>query len=352
MQGWSLFTADRHTEAPRHRENPRFSSPCLSASVCRELDRRHFLKTVFGGLLGSLVLPRRSTALPAGSALQAGLPPQTGITALTDRLSLLTAGGTNVLALATADGLVLVDSGTPQLVDSLIGSLQQLPQGGRVATLFNTHWHSQNTGANERLRQSGAAIVAHQNTRLWMATPTWMPAEDRYRSPRPQSAHPTETFYADRSMKTGNERIDCGYLIEAHTSGDIYVFFRESNVLAAGDVVSPSRDPELDYFTGAWIGGRVDAMDRLLSLSDDQTRIVPGYGPVMSRAELQAERDVMKTLYDRTVERVRQGETAEDMFEAGVMSGLARTWKDPQRFLYDLHKGLWAHHNKLSPDVV
>ena len=81
-------------------------------------------------------------------------------------------------------------------------------------------------------------------------------------------------------------------------------------MLAVGDVASPARDPELDYFTGAWIGGRVDAMDRLLALSDDRTRIVPGYGPVMSRAELQAERDMMKTIYDRTVDRVREGDDA------------------------------------------
>ena len=65
-------------------------------------------------------------------------------------------------------------------------------------------------------------------------------------------------------MNAGGERIDYGYLIEAHTSGDIYVFFRESNVLAVGDVASPARDPELDYFTGAWLGGRVDAMTRLV----------------------------------------------------------------------------------------
>ena len=131
-------------------------------------------------------------------------------------------------------------------------------------------------------------------------------------------------------MTAGGERIDYGYLIEAHTSGDIYVFFRDSNVLAVGDVASPARDPELDYFTGAWIGGRVDAMDRLLALSDDSTRIVPGFGPVMTAPSCKAERDMMKTIYDRTVDRVREGDYADDMLKAGVLNGLARTWKDPQ----------------------
>jgi cyclase len=303
------------------------------------LDRRQLLTGVVGGLLGSLLVPR-------GAAAQ-----QAGLVALNDRLSLLTTGGTNVLALSSADGLVMVDSGSPELRDALIGSVRPL-SGGRVATVFNTHWHTENTGANDILRQGGAAVVAHENTRLWMATPTWLPAEDRYRPPRPKDAHPTKTFYVDGSMSAGPERIEYGYLIEAHTSGDIYVFFRDSNVLAVGDVASPTRDPELDYLTGAWIGGRVDAMDRLLKLSDEKTRIVPGYGAVMTRADLKAERDVMKTIYDRTVDRVRQGDYVDDMLKGGVMNGLARTWKDPKTFLYAVHKGLWAHHNKLDPNVV
>jgi cyclase len=309
------------------------------------IDRRQLLTGVIGGLLGSGLLPRRS------AAQQSDVAQQTGLVALNDRLSLVTSGGTNVIALSTADGIVIVDSGTPELVDSLMGSLRQL-SGGRVATVFNTHWHVENTGANEALRRDGATIVAHENTRLWMTTPTWIPAEDRYRPARPPSAHPNKTFRVDGSMSVTAERIDYGYLIEAHTSGDIYVFFRDSNVLASGDVASPSRDPELDYFTGAWLGGRVDAMDRLLALSDASTRIVPGYGAVMNRADLQAERDMMKTVYDRAADRVRQGDDAADMVKAGVLNDLPRTWKDPHRFLYDVQKGLWAHHNKLAANVV
>jgi len=294
--------------------------------------------TTLAGVVGGLASPRQSIA-------------QSGVTPLHDRLSLLTTGGTNVLALSTPDGLIVVDSGTPDRAGLLSGSLKQL-SGQGVTTLFNTHWHTENTGANEVLGMSGATIVAHENTRLWMSTPTWIPAEDRYRPPRPRKAQPNKTFRVDGSMTAGSERIEYGYLIEAHTSGDIYVFFREANVLAVGDVASPVRDPELDYFTGAWIGGRVDAMDALLALSNDTTRIVPGFGPVMTRAQLKTERDMMKTIYDRTVDNVREGDDADDMLKAGVLNGLPRTWKEPRKFLYDVNKGLWAHHNKLSPNVV
>jgi glyoxylase-like metal-dependent hydrolase (beta-lactamase superfamily II) len=303
------------------------------------LDRRQLMTRIVGAVIAGLAAPRRGAA-------------QVTTTALADGLSLLTSGGTNVLALSTPEGLVLVDSGAPDRIDALIAELKALSGGGSVRTVFNTHYHPENTGANEVLRQGGATIVAHENTRLWMATPVWNPAEDRYRQPRPVAAQPTQTFRREASMAAGGERLEYGYLIEAHTSGDIYVRFSSANVLAVGDVVSPTRDPELDYFTGAWIGGRVDAMDRLLALCDDGTRIVPGFGPVMTKAELKTERDVMKTVYDRTVDQVREGDDATDMLKAGVLNGLARTWKDPQRFLYDVQKGLWAHHNKLSPNVV
>ena len=295
-------------------------------------DRRHFLKTALGGMLA---FPR--LALSRQSA---------GLIKLNETLSLVTGVGTNVLALNTGDGMVLVDSGAAQYSAALMAA------ASRVHTVFNTHFHLENTGSNEALNRTGAKIIAHVNTRQWMATPYWIPAEDRYEKARPKAAHPTETFYTSGSLKAGNEWIDYGYLIAAHTSGDIYVFFKNSNVLAVGDVASPVRDPELDYFTGAWIGGRLDAMDRLLKLSDDKTRIVPGFGPVMSRAELSAERDLMKTIYDRAVDRVREGDSPEDMLQAGVMKGLTRTFNDPKKFIYDLHKGLWAHHNKLAPNVV
>ncbi|HXD73635.1 MAG TPA: MBL fold metallo-hydrolase [Vicinamibacterales bacterium] len=288
------------------------------------MDRRQFLVTGFGAMAGSVI--------PSVVRAQA------------DRVTVLTAGGTNIVALRDGNSTVLVDSGGT-------GSEREV-SAERVVTLFNTHYHADNTAGNERLRASGAEIVAHVNTKLWMSTPVWIPAEDRYRQPRPAGAQPTKTFYTNGSMTAGGEHIEYGYLIDAHTSGDIYVFFRDANVLAVGDVASPVRDPELDYLTGAWLGGRVDAMTKLLSLADANTRIVPGFGPVMTRAQLQAERDVMKTIYDRAADRIRQGDDANDMLEWGVLKDLPRAWKDPKKFLYDVQKGLWAHHNKINPNVV
>jgi glyoxylase-like metal-dependent hydrolase (beta-lactamase superfamily II) len=185
-----------------------------------------------------------------------------------------------------------------------------------------------------------------------MSADYWVPLEDRYERARPEAARPTEIFETTGSLEAGAEQIDYGYLQMAHTSGDIYVFFRTSNVIAVGDVASPVRDPELDYYTGGWIGGRVDAMDTILTLTNDETRIVPSYGPVMTRAEFSAERDMMEVVRARLFTQVREGKGPEEMLEAGLLEGLARTWQDPYKFLYDAAKGLWAHHSKLDRNVV
>ena len=268
---------------------------------------------------------------------------------LTDKLSVIDGDGTNVVAFSFADGFVLVDSGAPKSGDKIMAALGS---NAKVRTLFNTHYHVDQTGNNEMFSAAGAKIIAHEHTRKWMSTDYWVPDENRYEKARPKAARPTETFQTTGTFKAGTEQIDYGHLPLAHTDGDIYVFFKTSNVLAVGDVASPLRDPALDYFTGAWIGGRMDAMDTILKLSNEQTRIVPASGPVMTRAEFNAERDMMEEVRSRVWKRTLQGESPKEMLEAGVLNGLPRTWKDPFKFLYDAAKGMFAHHNKLDPSVV
>jgi len=268
------------------------------------------------------------------------------------RIAILDSGGANVVAFSATDNLVLVDSGAPGSSAQLDAALKTFAPNGRVQTLFNTHYHLDQTGNNETFSAAGAKIIAHERTRQWMSTDTWVPDQDRYEKARPKAAWPTQTFLTTSSMRAGSETIEYGYLTLAHTSGDIYVHFRDSNVLAVGDVASPLRDPALDYFTGAWIGGRVDAMDVLLKISNDQTKIVPAYGVAMTRAQLKAERDVMEEVRVRLFNKIREGAGPKDMMEAGLLNGLSRTWKDPYKFLYDASKGLWAHHNKIDPNVV
>ena len=301
------------------------------------LNRRDVLK----GALGAFAAWTSSGVLSAQRAA--------GGVRLTDQMALVDGGGSNVLAFLTGEGYVLVDGGAPKSFDKVMASLGA---NAKVHTLFNTHHHLDQTGNNERFSTEGTKIVAHKRTLEWMSADHWIQADERYERARPKAARPTETFLTTGSLQTRGEQIHYGHLTLAHTNGDIYVHFRNANVLAVGDVASPLRDPALDYVTGAWIGGRVDSMDVLLTLANEQTRIVPAYGPVMSKAEFKAERDVMEEVRKRLFDQVREGDGPKDMLERGVLKGLARTWNDPHKFLYDAAKGLWAHHDKLGPNVV
>ena len=166
-----------------------------------------------------------------------------GVRRITDKVTIVDGGGSNVLVFSAADGFVLVDGGAPNSRDQVIAALQSLVPGNKVQTLFNTHHHTDQTGNNESFSAAGAKIIAHKRTLEWMSADHWVEAEERYEKARPKAARPTETFLTTGSLKTGGEQIDYGYLTLAHTNGDIYVFFRTANVLAVGDVASPLRDP-------------------------------------------------------------------------------------------------------------
>ncbi len=319
-------------------------------------DRRSVLKAGLGGfaamasvplvagLAGCQQVSTRQAPGPTAAARKISLTSEK----LGERVTLIAGAPGNLVALASDDGAVLVDSGA---VDAARAVKTQLA-GAKVHTLFNTHYHADQTGGNALFGKDGAKIHSHVITRQWLSTDYYVPGEDRWIKALPEAARPTETFRQKGEMKAGAERIEFGYLLEAHTRGDIYVFFRDSNVLAVGDVASPVRDPAHDWYAGGWLGGRVDAMDDLLELANDETRVVPAYGPVMTRAQLQAERDLMLKLYDRLTKLTTQGNSAQDMLEAGVLNDVGRTFEDPYRFLYDVAKSNWAHYTNFGGNIV
>jgi cyclase len=305
------------------------------------LDRRELLKSALAG----------TVALGFPSLLR-GQTANNAVNRLTDKFAILDGGGTNVVAFSASDGLVLVDSGAPKNGDKLLAALKTFAPNAKVNTVFNTHYHLDHTGNNETFSALGAKVIAHDRTRQWMSNDYWLPDEERYEKARPKAAWPTQTFFNTGSMKAGGAQVDYGYLVSAHTSGDIYVHFKDANILVVGDVASPVKDPELDWITGGWIGGRVDAMDLLLKISNEQTKFVSGSGPVMTQADFKAERELMEEVRKRLFKQIREGEGPKEMLEGGVLKGLARTWNDPYKFLYAAARGLWGNHNKLDPNVV
>src|SRR5262245_6983744 len=186
------------------------------------MDRRFFI----AGLVSAPLLGCQTTPSAQKSALTTEK--------LTERVSVISGAPGNVIVLTTSDGAVLVDSGSA----ALAGAVKKSLAGAKVRTLFNTHYHADQTGGNELFGKAGAEIHAHIITRQWLSTDYYVPADDRWIKALPKAAWPAKTFRDKGELKAAAETIEFGYLLEAHTRGDIYVFFRDSNVLAVGDVAS------------------------------------------------------------------------------------------------------------------
>ena len=305
-------------------------------------DRRNFLK-------GALLLAAGGVITPFA---RAATKPVATSTSLAKGLTLISGVGANVLALDAEDGLLLIDSGAAAEAATLRSQLRALAGRGRVKTLVNTHWHPEQTGSNEAFGKAGAQIIAQEKTRQRLSVDLYRPNLDRYVKALPAAGRPTKGFYTGETLQAGGETLELGYLLEAHTDGDCYVYLRNANVVAAGDALSPDRDPVLDWYGGGWLGGRIDAIDVLLKLGNDATRYVPAQGPVATRAQLTTERAFLDGAYTRMTELLRKGYSAKDMLDADVFKGLPRTLVDPQTFASDAFKGLWAHHNTISHDIV
>jgi glyoxylase-like metal-dependent hydrolase (beta-lactamase superfamily II) len=255
-------------------------------------------------------------------------------------------GEANVVAHTSASGVLLVDGASTKASDALIEIVASLPGTGPVHTLFNTHWHPDQVGLNERIGKAGKAIVSHENTRLWLTTDvTW--SWNGRRFPRlPKIAQPNKTFYTSGTLDSG---IRYGHVPDAaHTDGDTYVFFPKQNVLAAGDVVSNQGWPVVDWATGGWIGGLAGGLQRLQTLVNDETRIVPGRGAVLGPAELKAQAEMYATIYTRLTALLNKGLGPAEAVAARPTKEFDARMGDPDEFVRRAFESLWAY---LSPDA-
>ena len=312
------------------------------------LTRRHLLKGVVGGAAG-LVLgaSQRVSAAAAQAVSGSTVLGNSAVQRLADDLFVLQLPGeANVIAHTTAAGVVLIDGGSAKASDALMKTIGELPGGGQVQTLFNTHWHPEQTGLNEALGKAGKTIIAHENTRLWLSTDiTWSWNGQRFKR-LPKIAQPNKTFYTTGQLDSG---IRYGYIPDAaHTDGDMYVYFPTQNVLVVGDAVSNQGWPVVDWQTGGWIGGIAGATQRLQTLANDQTRIVPGRGPVMSLADLKVQATMYATIYDRLTTLLNKGRGPSEAVAAKPTKEFDAQMGNPDEFVRRAFESLWAY---LSPDA-
>jgi cyclase len=258
---------------------------------------------------------------------------------------MLTGAGGNVGLSAGDDAVFLVDDQFAPLTSRIEAAIAKVTKKP-VRFVVNTHWHFDHTGGNENLGKAGALIVAHENVRKRMSVEGFIEFLGMKTRPDPKEALPVVTFTRDVTFHLNGDEIHVMHVPNAHTDGDALVHFRKSDVIHMGDVFFNKLYPFIDTSSGGRVEGVVTALERALEMAGPSTKIIPGHGPLATRADLQAYRDMLATVSGRIREHVRAGRSLEAVQAAKPTAEFDAAWGkgflNPARFTEMLYKNLQA----------
>jgi len=294
------------------------------------LSRRGFLGAG-AATLGAALLPSLAARSQAAAQIR---------TTDLGGLFLLHGAGCNVLALRGDQGALLVDGGLAANAEALLRAVFSATGNDKVHTLLNTHWHPEATGANELVGRGGGKIFAHEKSAMYLRNRVSSAAFEGRRAALPEAAWPTETTRAEGSLEFAGRKIDYGYLPAAHTDGDLFVHFPQSNVLAVGGVVAAAAWPLIDYRNGAWLGGRVRAVERLAGLVKPDTRVVPADGALLTGRDIVRQRDIYDELFVTMIGYMNKGFGAEDVVATNPLKEHGAEFGDPSAFLDGAYRSM------------
>jgi len=207
-----------------------------------------------------------------------------------------------------------------------------------VKCVIDTHWHFDHTDNNAPLHAAGATILAHENTKKRMAEPhdlpvlyiehqtVYSPASGLHFDPSPEEALPQQTFAVSYKLQANGETLALQHVAPAHTDSDIYVHFEKANVIQMGDLFFNGIYPFIDSSTGGKTTGMIAAADKILSLADNDTKIVAGHGPLANKAELTKFRDMLVTSRDRVEKLKSAGKSAQEAVAEKPFADLDTMW--------------------------
>ena len=231
------------------------------------------------------------------------------------------AGGNVTIAVGT-DGVIMVDSEFAPMHDKLKAAIAKVTDKP-VKYLVNTHYHGDHTGGNALMEKDGATIVADANVTNRLEHP--LPGlNGQTPPPAPKEALPAKTFKTKMTLKEGGRTAVLTHVANAHTDGDTYVYFPDANVLATGDIVGSTRFPNIDVRSGGGIKGMIAAVNVFLKLAKDDTKIVPGHGTLMTKADLQNYRKVLMTARDTVAKLKKEGMSEDQVAAAKPLAALGK----------------------------
>lgn len=288
------------------------------------------LSQVFpGALIGATPRFMQQGGAAAGDALAAArarfgkVPIES--TKLSESLTLLQGPGGNVVVLSGKDGKLLVDTFTQLAWDRFKNTLDEISKAP-VKLAIDSHWHWDHTDNNANVRGAGATLIAHENTLKRLTEMHDLDVIGLHFDPSPENALPQKTFKESYQMNFSGEHVALGHLAPAHTDSDIYIHFQKANVLHMGDVFFNGIYSYIDKDTNGSIGGMIAGTTKMLAMVDNDTKIVPGHGPLGNKADLRKFRDMLVTVRARVQKLKSSGKSLEAAVAAKPLADLDPVW--------------------------
>ncbi len=251
---------------------------------------------------------------------------------------MIAGAGANISVQIGSDGVVLVDAGSEGASDRVVAAIKKLTDKP-TRYVIDTNADPDHVGGNGKLAKAGltiftnalgnanfgnamtnggaASILAHDSILKRMSAPTGKT------SSFPVESWPTEAFLRKRwYIRMNDEPIEIIYQPAAHSDADSFVFFRKSDVVAAGDVLDTTRFPVIDVARGGSIQGEIDALNRLIDLAVPPgpfiyegvgTYVIPGHGRPCEQLDVVDYRDMVVVVRDVIADLIKQGKTLDQI---------------------------------------
>jgi len=273
-------------------------------------DRREFVKALVAGGAG-LTLSTRAFGQGGRGPAPLAAPK------IADRVSVVSGAGGNIGVIVGRDGVMMIDGGTANRAGDVAKAVNDV-NPGMVQVLFNTHYHFDHVGSNERLGMNGVRIVAHENVKKRLGVTFDDPAMGRKMEALLPAGQPTETFADGGRMTFGQDTLEYTHTPLAHTDGDAFIFIPTSNVIHTGDLLWIGRYPVIDYTVGGSLASMAAALDRVDRIGDAGTRIIPGHGGQagVTKADMRRTREIWLEINKRLEDHAKQGHAIDQVIAA------------------------------------
>ena len=232
------------------------------------------------------------------------------------------AGG-NLGLLVGDEAVVLIDDSMPQFLDKMQHSIKDVTERP-IDYVLNTHLHGDHTGNNAAMNDSGAHVVAHENVRQRLIK-KGVKAGDTMK-PAPKNTLPVITFHEALHLYFNEQPMHIVHMPHAHTDGDSVIYFKKANVIHAGDVFFNGRFPFIDRDSGGSVDGYLAGQKRIYEMANDQTQIIPGHGPLASRADLKGAIEMLQSSRDKIQALIDQGMDVEAIIEQAPLADFHDQW--------------------------